>query len=218
MKKVFEIKDDFDRNCGLVYEFDDCVPSLSALEKIVSTESKLPEELEKILPIRVIQSPYDNTHDGSGDSPLGDINYLAPGLVCLNLVAYSALADKVKKFGRFLPLLMSGIELIAFYPTVVLQKEALDLSGSDISFYPDGRIRTYRNNHGCLYFQNEWLKNAPPIFRLTKRGPILVTDLFVDVIQSLGLTGAKCEQLWPHTDIESDRLKYLVKRKRKKGN
>ncbi|MGI9455648.1 MAG: imm11 family protein, partial [Aeoliella sp.] len=93
----------------------------------------------------------------------------------------------------------------------------LDMERSDIRYYPNGWLRQFRTTHKRLYFLEEELDGLPPIFRLNDRyGAILVTEEFVDIVERDRLTGMSCDLVWPQSDPEVERQKYLEKRRRKK--
>jgi hypothetical protein len=111
--------------------------------------------------------------------------------------AKEKIGSHLKRYGEFLPLRCDEGNFLAFHVTHFV--DALDEDASDVLRSPDDpNVVLMIHKHA---FQPEKL-TADWMFKLPQsrgRSRIYVTDPFVDLIRTSGLTGLEFKRVWPHS-------------------
>jgi hypothetical protein len=134
-----------------------------------------------------------HTTPGNMERPLGDragIDFKTDPMA-LNRRAVDVLSAQLSKAGQFLPLTFDEGEYSLFNITNVI--DALDMEKSDIAYFKDGGFkRVLRYAFKPEVVKDEWIFKIPQQLK----GYAFVTDRFVDLVNTAGLTGFGFELLW----------------------
>ena len=158
------------------------VPEDCSRSKLVPLDTWVP------LPVMRDYSVKDNMTKPLGDR-VGIDAYVDP--MVLSRHALDVLLPHIGDLGQVLPLEFEEAEYSFFNVTNVV--DALDEEASELDYFPDGGIyRVLRYVFKPEAVRDQWLFKIPQ----RKSGPVLVTDRFVDLVKSSGLTGFKFRPLW----------------------
>jgi hypothetical protein len=213
MREVFQFKSDYRNYSSLDFRPRQSLDLLRQLEEL---------ELDSLPRFQIEPLPVERSLTGfhvaeRNTLPFGDNAYLTPGIICLSSRAREALQSVIDGNGVYIPLESDIGDFVGFFPLTVRDASIFDVPRTDIRFWPDKDLKAFRSGNGKVCFQPDQLETLPPVFRvMNRRGPILVTEEFMNVVRSEGLTGFACEQIYPPPDPEIERRKYLQKRQQEK--
>lgn len=147
-------------------------------------------DLSKWIPLLVEK---DYSVKGNMTKPLGDRvgidAYVDP--MVLSRRALEVLLPHIGNLGQVLPLAFGEAEYSFFNVTNVV--DALDEAASELKYFPDGGFqRVLRYAFDPEAVRDQWLFKIPQ----QRGGFLFVTDRFVELIQSSGLTGFKFKPVW----------------------
>ena len=158
------------------------VPRESCCSKVNNLSDWVP------LPVMRDYSVRDNMTKPLGDR-VGIDAYVDP--MVLSRRALDVLLPHIGNLGQVLPLAFEEAEYSFFNVTNVV--DALDEQHTDISRLPSGRIsKIERYAFKPEAVRDQWLFKIPQ----QPGGFAFVTDQFVDLVKSSGLTGFKFKPLW----------------------
>ena len=103
----------------------------------------------------------------------------------------------IEKYGEFLPLACDDGDFCTFHVTNVI--DALDERASDVlrsSEEPNIVLLIHRHAFRPEKLTDDWMFKLP---QSRGRGGIYVTDPFVNLIRTSGLTGLDFRRVWPHS-------------------
>jgi hypothetical protein len=120
-----------------------------------------------------------------------DFPWLGPHVLVLRERAVAALGPALRSCGELLPLSCPDAELWLFHPLTVA--DALDEQASAIVRFADGGILTVER----YAFHPDKVPGVP-VFKVPQlmRGPLFVTDSFVEQVRASNLTGFGCSAVW----------------------
>jgi hypothetical protein len=148
-----------------------------------------PVPLDQWVPWKIMRA---YTTPGNLTKPLGDragIDFDLDPMV-LTRRALEVLLPHIGPFGQALPLDFDEAEYCFFNVTNVI--DALDVEASELAFFKDGGLkRVLRHAFKAEVVREQWIFKIPQWSKST-----FVTDRFVDLVKSSGLTGFGFEQLW----------------------
>ena len=158
------------------------VPRESCCSKVNNLSDWVP------LPVMRDYSVRDNMTKPLGDR-VGIDAYVDP--MVLSRRALDVLLPHIGYLGQVLPLAFTDAEYSFFNVTNVV--DALDQSASELKYFPDGGFhRVLRYSFKPELVRDQWLFKIPQ----QPGGFAFVTDRFVDLVRSSGLTGFKFKPLW----------------------
>lgn len=158
------------------------VPEECSSSKLISLDTWIPLPVER-----------DYSVKGNMTKPLGDRvgidAYVDP--MVLSRRALEVLLPHIGDLGQVLPLAFEEAEYSFFNVTNVV--DALDEPHTEISRFPSGRIsKIERYAFRPEAVRDQWLFKIPQ----RRGGFLFVTDRFVDLVKSSGLTGFKFKPVW----------------------
>jgi hypothetical protein len=158
------------------------VPEECSSSKLVPLDTWIP------LPVERDYSVKDNMTKPLGDR-VGIDAYVDP--MVLSRHALDVLLPHIGNLGQVLPLAFDEAEYSFFNVTNVV--DALDESASELKYFKDGGFhRVLRYAFKPEAVRDQWLFKIPQ----QPSGFAFVTDRFVDLVRSSGLTGFKFRPLW----------------------
>ena len=158
------------------------VPEECSSSKLVPLDTWIP------LPVMRNYSVKDNLTKPLGDR-VGIDAYVDP--MVFSRRALDVLLPHIGDLGQVLPLAFEEAEYSFFNVTNVVK--ALDESASELKYFPDGGFhRVLRYSFKPESVRDQWLFKIPQ----QPGGFAFVTDQFVDLVKSSGLTGFKFKPLW----------------------
>jgi hypothetical protein len=158
------------------------VPEECSSSKLVPLDTWIP------LPVERDYSVKDNMTKPLGDR-VGIDAYVDP--MVLNRHALDVLLPHIGNLGQVLPLAFDEAEYSFFNVTNVV--DALDESTSELKYFKDGGFhRVLRYAFKPEAVRDQWLFKIPQ----QPSGFAFVTDRFVHLVRSSGLTGFKFRPLW----------------------
>jgi hypothetical protein len=140
------------------------------------------------LPVERDYSVKDNMTKPLGDR-VGIDAYVDP--MVLSRHALDVLLPHIGNLGQVLPLAFDEAEYAFFNVTNVV--DALDESASELKYFPDGgfhRVLRYAFKPDAV--RDQWLFKIPQ----QPGGFLFVTERFVELVKSSGLTGFKFKPVW----------------------
>jgi hypothetical protein len=111
--------------------------------------------------------------------------------------AKEKVGSHLKRYGEFLPLKCDEGKFWAFHVTHFV--DALDEGASDVlraTDDPNMVLMIHRHIFKPANLTADWMFKLP---QSRGRGAIYVTDPFVNLIRSSGLTGLEFKRIWPHS-------------------
>ncbi len=132
-------------------------------------------------PVRPVDFPCGS---GGGDLPMTD-------------AAREKIGPYLEKYGEFLPLSCDEGKFCTFHVTHFV--DALDEGASDLlraSDDPGKVLMIHKHVFRPERLTSDWVFKLP---QSHGRGPFYVTDPFVNLIRTSGLTGLKFKRVWPHS-------------------
>jgi hypothetical protein len=126
-----------------------------------------------------------------------DFPYCAGGALAMTSTAKMIIGSVLQRYGEFLPLSCQDGSFWAFHVTHFV--DALDENASDVeraSGHPDRIIGIKRHAFRPERLTADWMFKLP---QFRGRGPTYVTDPFVNMIRTSGLTGLEFKRIWPHS-------------------
>ena len=121
----------------------------------------------------------------------------AGGGLAMTEAAKAKIGSCIQKYGEFLPLSWDGERFWVFQVTHFV--DALDENGSDVlrsSDEPNVVLTIHKHVFRRERLTPDWMFKLP---QSRGRGPIYVTDPFVNMITASGLTGLEFKRVWPHS-------------------
>jgi hypothetical protein len=112
-------------------------------------------------------------------------------------VAKEKIGAHLNRYGEFLPLRCDEGNFWAFHVTHFV--DALDENASNVLRSPDDPnvvLMIHKHVFQPAKLTEDWMFKLP---QSRGRGPIYVTDPFVDLIRTSGLTGLEFKRVWPHS-------------------
>ena len=140
---------------------------------------------------KTVALEWSSTLKGKERLPIDCPRSPAYGPLMLSGKAIAALAPLLGPCGYFVN---TDLEGDMSYKLFICGREidALDLSRSELDYYPDGAVRQVTR-----YEFTEAIQAAPAIFRLThRRSKIFVSNPFVDAVTENKLTGFVFTEVW----------------------
>jgi hypothetical protein len=132
-------------------------------------------------PVRPVDFPSGS---GGGDLPMTD-------------TARKKIGPYLEKYGEFLPLTCDEGKFWTFHVTHFV--DALDEDASDVlraSDDPDYILMILKHVFRPERLTSDWMFKLP---QSHGRGPFYVTDPFVNLIRTSGLSGLEFKRIWPHS-------------------
>lgn len=132
------------------------------------------------LPVQPVDFP---TGSGGDDFPMTD-------------AAKKGIGHYIETYGEFLPLTCDEGKFWTFHVTNFV--DALDENVSSVLRSPDEPNRILMINRHVFRPEKltaDWMFKLPQ----SRRGPAYVTDPFVNMIRTSGLTGMEFKKVWPHS-------------------
>jgi hypothetical protein len=126
-----------------------------------------------------------------------DFPHFAGGALAMTPTAKMIIGSVLQRYGEFLPLSCYDGNFWAFHVTHFV--DALDENASDVeraSDDPDRIIGIKRHAFRPERLTADWMFKLP---QFRGRGPTYVTDPFVKMIRTSGLTGLEFKRIWPHS-------------------
>jgi len=126
-----------------------------------------------------------------------DFPYCPGGALAMNETAKAKIGSHIRRYGEFLPLSCDGGPFWAFQVTHFV--DALDENASDVlrsSDEPSVVLMIHKHVFRPERLTPDWMFKLP---QSRGRGPIYVTDPFVNLIKASGLTGLEFKRVWPHS-------------------
>ena len=136
------------------------------------------------------------TKDGRPRRPC-DFPYVLEGALAMTEAATATIGSLLQRYGEVLPLSCEDRRFWVFHVTHFV--DALDENASELeraSEYPNRIIGIRRHAFRPERLTADWMFQLP---QWRGRGPIYVTDPFVNMIRASGLTGLEFKRVWPHS-------------------
>jgi hypothetical protein len=149
-----------------------------------------PVNLETWVPLPLMRNYSVN---GNMAKPLGDRAGIDANLdpMLLGRRALNVLLPHIGNLGQVLPLVFEEAEYSFFNVTNVV--DALDESASELKYFKDGgfhRVLSYAFKSEAI--RDQWIFKIPQ----QRSGFVFVTDQFVELVKSSGLTGFEFKLVW----------------------
>jgi len=135
----------------------------------------------------------DGRFQRQGDFPTGS----GGTYLIMSQSAKERIGSHLNRYGEFLPLKCDEGQFWLFHVTHFL--DALDENASDVlrsSEEPQVVLMIHKHVFRPERLTADWMFKLP---QSRGRGPFYVTDPFVNLIRTSGLTGLKFKRVWPHS-------------------